>query len=75
MTHQSCKDIRAKVENDLDLEKAHEQSIEIYRKFWKLIEPSPVTPSQQFTTGAIDSGKLLKLEKIKRFDAKPQQKY
>ena len=57
---------------DKDLEKAHEKSIEIYRKFWKLIEPSPVTPSQQFSTGTIDSGRLLKLERIRRFDAKAQ---
>ena len=59
---------------DKDLEKAHEKSMEIYRKFWKCIDPFPVTPSQYFSTGTIDSGKLLKLEKIRRFDAKYQRK-
>ncbi len=60
---------------DKDLEKAHKKSMKIYRKFWKLIEPSPAIPSQQFSTGTIDSGKLLKLENIRRFDAKYRQKY
>ncbi len=54
---------------DKDLEKAHEISIEVYRKFWDFIEPSSAFPSQQFSTGIIGSGKLLKLEKIRRFYA------